>query len=353
MYNTKEPFEISLIEKINKTYFQIITPKQLKYMQFYNKEEISELFIIDYVVNKQTQINCISVSLFCQNVDNTYFEEHPSPSTEVGSKWYDKYFKQLLQFIHDFNDSEYKNNWKIRIYLEPKLSNMISLIKADNVEICVMKKNSIGAQPGMLWRYLSLDNKNLNCVLATDIDQPFKETTKHLNVVETCEGRYPKSVLIRKMPYYKDAYSDTGFKIAAKSDAVNVTVVLGSMVGFYPKRSSINIEELMIKYMCLRMDRYESKYPHLDYNSDAPDTIFNKPIKNNLGWGGHWYTYGFDEKFLKAVVFPYFAQRGEVISILNEKNEIENIKMLEDGTLLSYFKDENKFCEYYNNVYHI
>jgi hypothetical protein len=349
IYNIKEPFEDSLIEKINNTYFQIVTPQLLKP---YNSIEVSELFSIDYIVNEQTQVNCISASLFCQNVDNTYVDEHERPSREPDSKWYNKYFKQLLQLIEEFNNSSYSKNWKIRIYLEASLINMISLIKNNNVEIYIMKHNSVGAQPGMLWRYLSFDDKSLNSILATDIDQKFEEIRKDLDNIEKCESAYPKSVLIRKMPYYMNAFNNTAFKINNTSDAVNVTVVLGSMVGFYPKRSSINIKELMIKYKCLRMDRYNSKYPHLDYDSDAENTIFNKPIKNNLGWGGHWYTYGFDEKFLKAVVFPYFAQRGEVVSILNTPDEIAKVKKLENTTLLSYFKDENKFYEYYNNIYH-
>ena len=86
----------------------------------------------------------------------------------------------------------------------------------------------------------------------------------------------------------------------------------------------MSIKEMMehIQERATQFKQYDG-FSLPDYDSDAENTIFNKPIENNLGlgWGGHWYKYGFDEKFLKAVVFPYFAQRGEVISILNDKHE--------------------------------
>ena len=254
----------------------------------------------------------------------------------------------MLVLSEDFNNSDYIHTWKIRIYLEKKLIKLIEPLKKNNIEIYVMNTNSVGAQPGMLWRYMAFNDKTIESLLCADIDEDFVDIRKNLDVVHNCNKLYPDKVFIRTGPYYKDH----DYTIKKGYDAVNVTVVLGSRVGFFPKRSHIDIKDLMIKYICLRMSRKTSKSPHLDYDSDYPPTIFNKPVDDEFGWGGHWFKYGFDEKFLKVVIYPYFTMRGETISIIHKDEEPKDIKGLDDSVLNLYFKTQIKFCEYYNNVYH-
>lgn len=345
-----ENFDNAIMETINNNYYQIVSPESLNKMSFRNYNDISNLFEIDYIVNKQDKQNCLSYSLFCDNVNNTYTDEFTSPSIDVGSEWYNKYYKSFINLIDNFNNSEYTKIWKLRIFLEPKLISFLSSLKKPNVEIYVMKNNSIGAQPGMLWRYLSFDDTTIDRLFCGDIDEDFVDVRKHIDVVYNCYDKFKDKVFIRTGPYYKNAYSQ--YKIKGSEDAINVTTVLGSRVGFYPKRSSINLKDLSIKYICLRIDRYNSKYPHLDYDSNTKETVFNKPLDNKLGWGGHWFKYGFDEKFLKAVVFPYFTKRGETINIINEKDENVNIKKLEDSLMNSFYKTELMFSESYNNAFY-
>lgn len=338
---------------INSNLFQIVTPEYLNTINTRMYREISELFEIDYVLDKTYKKNIISVALFCQNKDNSFKDEFPSIPNDIGSYWYNTYLDKLLKVIKDFNISSYKQEWGIRLYIEPLLTHIIPQIQNKNVEIYVMKNNSIGSQPGMLWRFLSADDKNLEAMISCDIDENFNDFSIWLEDIKICKELYPDKKMIRLvMPYYKLGLDF--YKIDKEDDALNVQTVMGGRIAFFPNRSTLEWKDLMIKYMCLRFERLNSKNKHLDYDYYLNDTPHKKVIKRDhlgLGWGGHPYRYGFDEKFLKVVIFPYFAKRGEIISIVNEKNEIQNMlktKLNED----SYFKIEYNYYSYYKNIYY-
>ena len=336
-----------IINKINSNYFQIISPNYLNSINYNNYDEISEFFEIDKIINKQNQSNCISVSLFCADSNNTYPDQYPSPSIEYGSKWYNKYMQKFIDIINNFNNSTYKDSWKIRVYLEPKLLELLSSINKDNVEIYVMKKNTIGANPGALWRFLAFYDKSIECVFCSDIDEDFINIKRWLNIINDCNIKYKDKVLIRTSTFSKD----NSYLIGDRLDAYNIVVILGSMIGFYPRRSSLDIKNLLIKYTCLRINRLKLSNSHLDYDDDIPHTNFNRPLTpNNVGWGGNPFKYGFDEKFLKAVLFPYFVQRGELITITRDKDERREIMNSDNSEVKTYFKTELMFCDYYNNL---
>jgi hypothetical protein len=144
---------------------------------------------------------------------------------------------------------------------------------------------------------------------------------------------------------------DNSYLIGDRLDAYNIAVILGSMIGFYPRRSSLDIKNLLIKYTCLRINRLKLSNSHLDYDDDIPHTNFNRPLTpTNVGWGGNPFKYGFDEKLLKAVLFPYFVQRGELITITRDKDERREIMNSDNSEVKTYFKTELMFCDYYNNL---
>jgi len=340
--------------RINNNLFQIVTPEYLNTVNTESCKDILDLFEVDYIVDKRYKKNYITLSLFCQNVNNSLKDDLNSVITDIGSSWYNKYFFNLIKIIKDFNKSQYKEEWGIRLYLEPLLSHLVEQLQNKNVEIYVMKNNSIGLQPGTLWRFLSADDRNLESIVSFDIDENFNHISIWLEDVNICKKVYPDKKLIRLIyPHYK--LDKKHFLIDTDDSALNCATILAGRFAFFPNRSNISWKDLMIKYMCLRIKRLTTSTPHLDYDSYFINTTpYNKPLKNDnlgLGWGGHPYKYGFDEKFLKVVIFPYFAKRGEVITIVNEKNEIENmLKTKPTGD--SYFKIEYDYYSYYKNIYY-
>ena len=99
--------------------YSIVNVRELSY---YHKEKpnLAPLFEVERVhkpFNLDGLNNLISVSLFCQNVDNKRSVAVSSDSFNNSSKWYQKYYSSLKTFLSDFNNSIFYNRFKIRIYL--------------------------------------------------------------------------------------------------------------------------------------------------------------------------------------------------------------------------------------------
>ena len=323
MYNTIYP--IMEIDDLNNYVNNNSTNEQIN--------QISKLFEISSIINKSNKINCISLTFFCQKSNNTYPNEHGIIDfNNVKSEWYNKYANSLFRFISDFNKSTYSNNFKIRIYLENQLESFIPKLKNLNVEIYHMKNNSIGLCPGALWRFLIFDDKDINIAFSFDIDEIFSNYIKYIDsfcLSDKPFGRYFQN--------YKRSFCFND------ENVVNYTVVLGGVIGIRPPKILINFKSIIINYIIFRMLRSSSNFPNLEKDSDLL-TIYNKPYKNNIyGFGGHWYSYGFDEKIWKHIFFPYFVKRGEVLSWSTDSNY--NI-FKKHPCYIDY-----NFCTHYNNQF--
>jgi hypothetical protein len=293
-------------------------------------DEIKSLFSIKEIINPLPHIhNCISVSLFYQNPDNEYPEQHQKRDLEY---WRNKYYLSLIRFIEDFRKSDLAESgqWKMRIYLEncllqSELVDINHLFSAargrDRLEIYHMATNSIGAQPGMLWRFLAYDDRELDTAFVCDIDDRFEDRrTKILsfhNSPQHCVfGRYL-------------SYSKDNFNIDKERNVppLNYATVIGCMNGMRPKKSGISIKKCMIDYILWRINRVNTSAKPWEEFDDHDTSRFSAPIRNHkYGWGGWWTVYGFDERFLKHVIFPYFARRGEVFTWTHEDpNDLEKL----------------------------
>jgi hypothetical protein len=224
MYNTIYP--IMSINELNNT----VNPLNN------NFNEISELYEIKSIINKSDRVNCISLTFFCQNLNNTFPNEYDTIDFKnTSSDWYKKYANSLYKFISDFNNSKYSKSFKIRIYLENQLESFIPQLKQNNVEIYHMKNNSIGLCPGALWRFLVFDDKDINVAFSFDIDETFSNYYKYIDsflLSDKTLGRY--------FQYYNKS-----FCINKNDNAVNYAVVLGGVIGMRPKQ--INEKELNFK----------------------------------------------------------------------------------------------------------
>jgi hypothetical protein len=301
------------------------------------KKEISDLFEIERIINKCDKKYCISVSFFCQNVNNTYVNQFGSIDyNDTTSKWYAKYYINIQKFIYDFIHSKYYTTFKLRIYLEKQLDIFIPKLSNKNIEIYLMKNNSIGGTPGMLWRYLVFDDKNLEIAHVFDIDEKFNTLSKYIELFSMSNKTLGRCFLPCSQKY----------KIDKNSIAINYPVVLGGIISMRPNKNDISFNNISINYILYKMLRSKSKYPNLENDSD-PETIYNMPINNHkYGWGSHWYMYGFDERIWKHLFFPHFVKKGEVLSYNN--NNIYNIKSL---PAVHPSKIDYNLCIYYNNTF--
>ena len=305
------------------------------------KAEISALFEIEEIINPTNKPNCISLCLFCRNVSNKEGSTENSLDYKCSeSKWHDKYYKSLHRFIEDFNTSKYFSTFKIRLYLENQLSCFINELssKSRNIEICLMKQNSIGAQPGMLWRFLSFDDKNLDVVYSSDIDIKFSEITNKLDAFINS-----KKAMGRYLSYCSD-----DFRINYNDEnPLNYAVCLGSCIAMRPKLLDINIKTIIINYILYRHFRYRTSKPSEEF--DHKDTSkYNRPVGDHIyGWGGYWTMYGFDEKVWKHTIFPYLVKKSQVLTWVTEEN-MRKFKNYDDtnSTLIDY-----KFTSFYNNAF--
>ena len=229
------------------------------------------------------------------------------------TKWYTKYYNNLVAYIQDFSNHDDYKEWKLRIYLENKLYCFIDelLSVSDRVEIFHMKHDSGYCQPGTLWRFLAFDDKSNDIVYETDVDINFNERINRINSVKN-----NKKTFSRVVQYYNN-----NFKIVKNdiNSPLNYAVVSGSSIGMRPKLIDISIKDTIINYILYRISRYTSKNPSEEYD-DANTQLYNKPRGNCIyGWGGIWTSYGFDEKLFKHTIFPYFIKKGEVLSYCGYK----------------------------------
>ena len=271
--------------------------------KYEGNKEIDKWFDVESVVNPLPYIkDAISCSLFCKNVNNRYENEGECPDMSEDGKWYKKYMEKFIDILDNFESTGfYKNNWKIRLYLAKDISNkyLDMFVKYKYLEIYIMKSSSIGAQPGMLWRFLPYGDTSLDMVGVIDIDITVKEFNDFYKSVKLFD-KYPYYMMLKTVYGYPSEISENEDEADSKSESgtkpINHTLILGGMYLLRPKLLGLNnIKNIMSAFMNYRM-----KSSNNLYGDNDSENICNKPIRRHIyGWGNHWFMYGFDERFLK------------------------------------------------------
>ena len=246
------------------------------------------------------QRKCIAVCLFRQNVDNRSPHEFPvHPPT-----WHTRYWVGLQNVVQQM---QHFPEWKLRIFVERELWDEVHSAFADHpqVELYRMRVNSIGANPGSLWRFLALDDRSLDLVLETDVDEAL---TPKLDLIRTFE--MDSRAAVGRIGGF---VSDRQYRIApGESAAKNYATMIGSCVMSRPQSFDFDIADAMRGFMAYRRHMSESERPWAYSDTDQP-SVYNQPIGGHIhGWGSHWYMYCFDERFLKHVLYYHFAERSQL-----------------------------------------
>ena len=101
--------------------------------------------------------------------------------------------------------------------------------------------------------------------------------------------------------------------IDASKSCLNCATILASAIVNKPSALEFNMGRVMSGFIRLVQDRLVIRSP-LTFTDDEPITWWNKDCEFGVrdtmnGWGSHPFTYCFDERFLKHVI--YYAIGGE------------------------------------------
>lgn len=296
--------------------------------------EIIDIFAVEKIFNPLPHHNnCISLTLFCQNVDNktpALITTSKPLDNSPDSRWNTKYFSSLKTFIRDVLKSPFSKTFKIRIYLEKQLHEHYPKVFIDlapaNVEVYLMKHNSIGAQPGMLWRYLAFDDKNLDLVFVSDVDVTFNGwVVNKLKLFQKSNKTFG-----RFLGWHKNNLT-IGNDL---NNPLNYPVCLGSAIAMRPKQfnhPTITVKRTFINYILYRIHRIETSNKPWEEKDSCDTSKYNRPVEgHSFGWGGYWTMYGFDEKVFKHTLFPHFIERQEV-QTWTSKGNFEKFETMDDN----------------------
>lgn len=246
--------------------------------------EYDDWFVIEkeYIQSKKKE-GCVSISLFKKNADNAFENEHPVDD----DTWNRKYYHFLLSNLDKFT----RTDMCVNLYLANDLEQYIpELLKYRFLNIYVMQSQSIGATPGTLWRFINITNKMYKTVYVADIDETWDWITdwetKGLN--EKLSTLIAADGLIAEDPY---------------QPAYNFATVIASHIRTIPEKFSFDIVDVMKGFIVLCKERERSSNPNCFCDDDAI-TFWNHPVSGRtLGWGRETTKYGFDEFFLKHVIY--------------------------------------------------
>ena len=224
---------------------------------------------------------CLSISLFHTNVGNTYENEFPKNEREWKTKYYDSLIRNLNTYIY--------TKMCVNLYLANDLRELVPVfLKYPFVNVFLMKSSSIGAQPGMLWRMMDITNHKYTKVFIADIDETWdwvKDFYPYSNKVCTLK---PCDSVICDSPY---------------TPAYNFATIIGSHIMVTPDRFTYDIRDVIKGFISLCKQREKSNRPWCFDDTD-PITVWNHPIGSHIyGWGRNVTGYGFDELFLKHVLY--------------------------------------------------
>jgi len=246
----------------------------------HKNNDYDDWFEIDVSYLQCKKDMCISISLFHKNVDNLYENEFPPPPG-----WKTKYYDSLLRNL----DSFLYTKLCVNLYLANDLQEYLPVfLKYPFVNVFVMKSSSIGAQPGMLWRLMDLTNSEYTKVFVADIDEPWDWVKGFYTYSHKVCTLKPCDSVICKTPY---------------TPAYNFATIIGSHVMAHPAKFTYNITDVIKGFIALCKKREKSIRPWCFDDTD-PITVWNYPVGNHIyGWGRLHTAYGFDELFLKHVVY--------------------------------------------------
>jgi len=150
------------------------------------------------------------------------------------------------------------NDWIIRVYVSADTKNeVIEYLSANNCEVIIMKMAGIDSRY-MYWRFLPLDDPNVNRVIIRDIDSLASE--RELHMVTDWIASKKKLHIIRDHPLHQ-------------------VLILGGMWGMKVENNKYGIRKKMLQFK--KINRYGNDQLFLEtlYHQHKNDLYLNDIIK--------------------------------------------------------------------------
>ncbi len=222
------------------------------------------------------------------------------------SSFYNYYVAPMIQTIK--KRAQLHPKWVPRIYLAADLEFMVPhLQEQTKAEIYLMASSSIAHNPGALWRFLAFDDPQAYFVCINDSDEyinPHNES----KVFSWLKDSSSKGWLRLMTLNYRENLEE----------ALYSPLVASSLWFKNVQNLNFNMEKAMKGFILHRqLFPDEERHPR-DVSYDT----------HPYGFGNEFPTYGFDERFLKHVVYYEMAKRGELTAFLVNKFEEVNANQI-------------------------
>jgi hypothetical protein len=136
------------------------------------QRDLDQMFEVAEVLFPKLGHHVLSTSLYCWPHDpenkritpvNKETLQQPHPSVKGNDSWWNVYLIPLLLSL-----DQVRSPWTVRIHLAPDLEFLIPVLKHPKVELRIMRHISTNTIPGMLWRYLPLEDDVILMARGTD-----------------------------------------------------------------------------------------------------------------------------------------------------------------------------------------
>jgi hypothetical protein len=183
-----------------------------------------------------------------------------------------------------FDEKLIKNHpdWDFRVYLANDLQCLIPFFQNLNVEIVLMHHSSDAHNPGALWRYLSMT--------------PTISNHEIVSMRETDEPLVTNAFLKILLDQLNNDCAHLSRGIQQTNTGNEMSLILGGQFACKPYKLNVNIETLMLGFIYMSLiknDLRKVKYPN----------------------------YGFDEAFLKHVIYWMLTNRGNLSTVIKKDLE--------------------------------
>jgi hypothetical protein len=272
-----------------------------RYEKYASKEDRSQYeawFGVQKIVNEQKRDHKVCFSLFWKNI-HAEQGELPKPSRHLLktalqrgiSKRFDPwkhYVAPLLTAAKNYLPSHPTIGF--RVYLAADLEFLVDELVKAGCEVFLMKSSSIRHNPGALWRYLALEEKD---TLVTFLDSD-RAREVHADVGRT-EYMAKLKFGFWRVPWF----SETPIWATSKQLSANpYRPILGCQFG-----SKTPIEARLL----MEALHWNTANGHI-----LPLLKLHGKISTQLVYGAVWPDYGYDEWFLLTAVYPRIAKAGVI-----------------------------------------
>lgn len=251
------------------------------------REELSSMFEVLEILNPKCSDHIVSTSLYCRphhpelaphaDLSVTALKE-PHASVRGHGSWWATYFEPLLRVLPTIAEP-----WIVRIHLAHNLRHLAPFLNFRRCEIRIMKHDSEGSIPGMLWRYLPIEEDCLAVARgADDLILNAKEAAIMHLFLET------DAYLLR---FFNPADVNSEGQLSYRPIPGPIT--------------TIGLTDLRFRESAEAWIWYQQRgFFHA--------TTFYPPAGKHLVKVGmdHWTRYGQDEQFLSHWLYPLVLKRG-------------------------------------------